>query len=152
MNTWFRWDGTFTDVRKLIDYAGTEHLATRSSQIQFTLSNGDTVLAFDIVADQWYHVVAEFDSQGNTVDGSGNLDGVARLYVDGNLVASEQATKTAFGDNLNRPIGINRWAGGGGDWNQGAIFNPALFLGVPEPSISLLLGLTGIAFILRRKG
>lgn len=152
MDVWFRWDGTQVNVRKLIDYAGTEFLRTNGGQIQFVLSNGATVLAEDIVGGQWYHVVAEFDTLGNSVDGSGNIAGEARLYLDGSLVDSSAATKTAQGDNLNRPIGINRWAGGGADWNQGAIYNPSVYLGViPEPSSSLLIGVAGVGFILRRR-
>ena len=152
MDTWFRWGGTFTDTRKLIDYAGTEYVRTFESKIQFVLSNAATVLSASIVGGQWYHVRAEFDTSGNTVDGSGSLAGMARLYLDGALVDSVSTTKTNQGDSLNRPIGINRWAGGGADYNQGAIFNPSVYLGViPEPSVGILALLSSSFLLFSRR-
>lgn len=153
MDTWFRWEGTYTNTRKLIDYAGTEYLRTFDSKIQFVLSNAATVLtSTNIIGGQWYHVRAEFDSTGNIVDGNGDLAGTARLYLDGALVDSVLTTKTSFGDSLNRPIGINRWGGGGADWNQGAIFNPSVSLGVvPEPSVGILALLSSSFLLFSRR-
>ncbi|MBN1854205.1 MAG: hypothetical protein JW829_15865 [Pirellulales bacterium] len=152
-DVWFQWEGIYTNTRKLIDYAGTENLRTNVNEIQFIISNSAYVLSAPIEANTWYHVVAMFDSMGNTpydgaYPGDPDLDGIAYLYLDGVLVDSEAVTKTGFGDSLDRPIGINRWAGGGGEWYQGLNFNPSVYLGIPEPSTfilgGLLLGLCGL--------
>ncbi len=139
MDVWFSWEGTYTNTRKLIDYAGTENLQTNGSRILFVFNANiaDHSLAYPITAQKWYHCVAEFDTRGNSVV-EGQLTGMARLWIDDlsgeglQLVASREMTKSAYGDGFNRLIGINRWAGGGGDWNQGRIFNPALYLGVTD--------------------
>jgi len=162
-DVWMKWEGTYTNTRKQIDYAGTEYLRTEGAggEIDFVLSNGLTILSYDISPNVWYHVRAEFDTQGNTKEADGaypgefKIAGDARLYVDGVLRDSAtNVVKTGFGDSLNRPIGINRWAGGGADWNQGWIFNPTVSLGiVPEPSTLLLsaFGLLGPLACRRRR-
>ncbi len=135
MDVWFKWDGSGA-TRKLIDYAGTESLHTRDGQIQFNLSNGGTLLGHDIVTNQWYHAVGIFDTLGNNAvidpafPNEYIVSGVAKLYVDDVLVASAaDVVKSSFGDRLNRHIGLNMWPRGG-DWNQGNIFNPSVYLGV----------------------
>ncbi len=135
MEVWFKWDGT-DGTRKLIDYAGTEYLRTNGGQIQFGLSNGGTVLGHDMVAGQWYHALAVFDTTGNSAvedpanSGEYKVNGDANLYIDGVLEDSAtDVVKTGFGDSLNRSIGLNMWTQGG-DWNQGMIFNPSVYLGV----------------------
>jgi hypothetical protein len=142
-DVWMQWEGTFTNVRKQLDYAGTEYIRTFGGNVQFGISNGATVLSHPINANQWYHVQGVFESGTNQTDVNGNLAGNAFLYVDGELVASAfNVSKTAFGDSLNRPIGINRWAGGGGDWNQGLIFNPAVYLGQADEPMRLEVNTT----------
>ncbi|MBE0534661.1 MAG: hypothetical protein IH624_03260 [Phycisphaerae bacterium] len=139
MDVWFLWEGTYTNTRKLIDYAGTENLQTNGGRLLFVFnaSIADHSLAYPIQGQKWYHCIAEFDTGDNTVV-DGALTGTARLWIDDlsgeglQLVASREITKSSYGDGFNRPIGINRWAGGGGDWNQGRIFNPALYLGVTD--------------------
>ncbi len=137
MDVWFYWPGTYTNVRKLLDYAGTEHLSTISGTIRFMISNSASqTIAVPIESGKWYHVIAEFDCGGNAVEADGKLYGESRLWLDdlsGDglvLAASASTYKSIYGDSLNRPIGINRWAGGGGDWNQGKIYNPAVYLGI----------------------
>jgi len=162
MDVWFKWAGKYTNTRKLIDYAGTESLRTINSQIQFVLSNGGTIIGYDIVAEQWYHAVAVFDTTGNSAvedpnyPGEYTVTGTARLFIDDVLVASaENSTKSSFGDRLNRSIGINMWPNGG-DYNQGKIFNPTVSLGIPvvdptppkwiQDPFECVTGIVGVAY------
>ncbi|MBN1854206.1 MAG: PEP-CTERM sorting domain-containing protein [Pirellulales bacterium] len=158
MDLWFQWEGIYTNSRKLLDYAGTEALVTRDNQAQFRISDSAYILGAPIVANTWYHLVAVFDSMGNTPYEAGDanspndpeLDGMAYLYLDGVLVDSEAVTKTGYGDALNRPIGINRWAGGGGEWYQGLNFNPSVYLGIPGLlTLTLEVNTTTGAMVLR---
>ena len=142
MDIWFKWEGTYTNNRKLIDYAGTEYLRTNNSKIQFGLSNGGAILSHDIVASQWYHVLAVFDTTGNNAvadpsyPGEYTVNGNAMLYIDGVLVDSaSDVVKSSAGDRLDRSISINMHPDGG-EWNQGNIFNPRVYLGVVEPEPS----------------
>lgn len=160
MDVWFKWEGTYTSVRKIIDYAGTESLRTQDSEIRFGLSDSGTVLSHPIVGGQWYHAVAEFDTTGQTKEADPNyagdfrILGQARLYIDDQLVDSSNGLvyKSGFGDSLNRKTGLNQWPQGG-DWNQGSIFNPQVSLGVvaiPEASTLALLGVGGLALLWAR--
>ncbi len=160
MDTWFYWPGDYSNARKLIDYAGTESLRTIDSKIQFTLSNRETLLEADIVEDTWYHVVGEFITDGGTttVVGRAAITGTANLWLDSGsgltLVDTDaNAAKSTYGDDLNRGIGINKWPQNG-EWNQGWIYNPSLYLGVaevPEPATMSLLALGGAWMLRRRK-
>lgn len=158
IDIWFKYDG-FGGTRKLIDYAGTESLRTNNGELQFALNNGGTIISFgQATVDQWYHVVGVFDTNGNAAvadpgfAGEFIVDGTASLHVDGVSVGTPTSmTLSSFGDRLDRGIGFNMWPNEG-DYNQGMIFNPTVSLGVvPEPSSAALLGLGGLALILRRR-
>ncbi|QDU56856.1 PEP-CTERM motif protein [Aeoliella mucimassa] len=153
MDVWLKWEGTYTDTRKQIDYAGTEFIRTRDSSVQFGFNDSAVVLSYPIEADEWYHVQGIFDTGTNETDAEGGLTGNAYLIVNDRLVDYElNVTKSSFGDSLDRAIGINRWAGANAaDWNQGAIFNPSVSLGalpIPEPSTTalMLIGLGTVVF------
>jgi PEP-CTERM motif len=133
------WDGSTNqfDIQKIIDYAGTEFLQLENTGAGL----GDLRFGFNdtaafgpvgaITANQWHHVVASFDTLGNTVDGSGDLAGLATLTIDG-VEASQAVFKSNFGDGLNRPIGFGTFAGGLNIIDfQGLIFNPVVSLGFP---------------------
>jgi len=140
MQTWFYWTGLKTYIQKLVDYAGTEYIMTRNSEIHYSVSNGGIILKAPIVSNRWYFAEAYFDTDGNTKEadaahaGDYKILGHAYLYLDGELVASAaNVTKDGFGDKLDRPTGLNRWANGTGDLNDGYIYNPSVYLGVGQP-------------------
>ncbi len=158
MDVWFKWEGTYTSNRKLIDYAGTEYLKTQNNQVLFGLDNGTTTLSYDIVGGQWYHAVGVFDTLGNSAvadpstvyAGEFMVDGFASLYIDGALVDSAAGTKSGFGDSLDRSIGLNMWPNAG-DYNQGNIFNPTVEL-IPEPATFGMIAMVGGGMLfIRRK-
>mgnify|MGYP002867149881 CR=1 FL=1 len=159
MDTWFLWPGAFSDSRKLIDYAGTELLRTNGSKVEFRISNGSFVLDADIVQDTWYHVIGEFITDGgtSTVGGMDAITGTMNLWLDsgsGLILADTSAgAKSTFGDSLDRGIGINRHPTAS-EFNQGYLYNPAVYLGVstvPEPGTMTLVALGSIALLLRRR-
>jgi len=138
---YFYWDGTATayPTQKIIDYAGTESLHLQN--INTGAGTADLLFGFDdavegpaqsINANTWYKVSAVFDTQSNTIDGSGNLAGLATLTVNA-VSTSASVTKTTQGDNLNRPIGVGTLPSGSGLVNfSGFIYNPQVTLGLPS--------------------
>jgi hypothetical protein len=137
---WFKWNGEGSN-NKIIDYAGTESLRINGDAellfgaIETSIAQG--YLGWDIIygpleADQWYHIIATFDSEGNSLDENGALLGNAKLFIDDELVAfTNNVKKGTYGDELNRKIGYcnhpNRYAGN--EFN-GLIHNPRVTLGV----------------------
>ncbi len=151
----FMWNGTdsssFGHTEKLIDYAGTESLqlvtTTGSASLQMAfadnLGNETVAVSTTILPNIWYNVSLTFDTAGNSVDGNGDLSGIASLVVNGGAAITGAATKGTYGDNLDRPIGIGQLGANFGYLVgfKGDIYNPAVSL-IPEPS-SLSLGLLG---------
>jgi len=157
----FMWNGTdsssYSHTEKILDYAGTESLqlvtTAGSASLQMTFG-GDSSLAPNvpetvavsttILPNTWYDVLFTFDTTGNSVDGNGDLAGIASLEVNGDTPITGAATKGNYGDSLDRPIGVGQLGANFGDLVgfQGDIYDPTVTLGVPEPS-SLALGLVG---------
>ena len=133
------WDGTTNgaDIQKVIDYAGTEFLQLENSNtgagtadLRFGFNDtADFGPTLTINANQWHHVVATFDTEGNSVDGNGDLAGTATLSVDGVTIA-EAVFKSNLGDGLNRPIAFGTFAGGvlGIIEFNGLIYSPTVSL------------------------
>ena len=157
----FLWNGTATPAtQKLVDYAGTESLQLTSltANTSATLGmafGGDTgtapdadVVSTTILPNTWYDVTMTFNTEGNSLGGTGDISGIADLYVNGILVSSAAATKGTYGDSLNRPIAIGELAYGHTTsilGLTGDIYSASVDLGVapvPEPS-SMALGLVG---------
>jgi len=135
------WDGTTNgfDIQKVIDYAGTEFLQLEDSdpnagiaELRFGFNDTDGFgPIMTLTANEWHHIQATLDSEGNTVDGSGNLAGTATLTIDGTSV-TQSVFKSDFGDGLNRPIGFGMFSLFSGlvDFH-GSIYNPLVSLGIP---------------------
>jgi len=135
------WDGTTNgfDIQKVIDYAGTEFLQLENSDLlagtsELRFGFNDTEGLGPVVtltANEWHHVEAAFDTEGNLVDGNGDLAGTATLTVDETSVA-ESVFKSDFGDGLTRSIGIGMFANFSGlvDFH-GFIHNPVVSFGIP---------------------
>jgi hypothetical protein len=165
----FLWNGTATPAtQKLVDYAGTESLqltgliANTSATLGMAFG-GDTGTAPDndvvtttILPDVWYNVTMTFNTDGASLGGTGDITGVASLYVNGALISSAAATKGTYGDSLNRPIAIGELAYGHTTsilGLTGDIYSASVDLGVapvPEPSsaaLGLLGGLGGLGMV-----
>lgn len=161
----FMWNGGTAATQKIIDYAGTESLQLAVSggvgSLQMTIG-GDAsqkpdvpdpaVVQTTIQADTWYNVTMTFNTDGNSLDGNGDITGTVDLYVNGSLVDSASATKGDYGDSLSRGIGIGMLAYRGGPYVgfDGDIYDPTVVLGVepvPEPSALALSALGGLGFI-----
>jgi hypothetical protein len=157
----FNWNGTdstnFGHTQKLIDYAGTESLqlltTTGSASLQMTFGNDtgsteSTPVSTTILPNTWYDATLTF---GNTSTSGGDVNGTAKLYLNGLLVSSGAATKGTYGDSLSRPIGVGQLGANFGYLVgfKGDIYDPSVQLGVsavPEPSTAALL-LGGVAML-----
>lgn len=159
----FLWDGThrsnWGSVQKILDYAGTESLQLVTSDggqadLNVRFDDSQNVLSTVILPNTWYSVSVQFDTQGNTVDGNGDLAGVVSMVVNGD-VYSASATKTKKGDELGRGIGIGQLALANHlVYLDGLIYDPSVSLGVtmiPEPTTLSLVGLGGLLLFIRRK-
>lgn len=174
----FLWDGTTNsnNVEKVIDYAGTESLqvdsmtAGSAANLHFIFTTQDPTggsnditsgPSLPIVPNTWYTATATFNTEGNVVDASGNLAGLATLTLtpDGGSTASASLpeTKTTYGDTLNggRPIGIGELGFTSTTLAlvtlHGNIYNPSVATGVtPEPA-SLALTCLAAPFLLGRR-
>jgi hypothetical protein len=160
----FLWDGThrsnWGSVQKILDYAGTESLQLVTSDggqanLIMRFDDSQDVLSTVILPDTWYSVSVQFDTQGNTVDGNGDLAGVVSMAINGGSPLSAAATKTKKGDDLVRGIGIGQLALANHlVYLDGLIYDPSVSLGVtviPEPTTLSLVGLGGLLLFIRRK-
>jgi hypothetical protein len=165
-NVSFMWNGanltSFGHTQKLIDYAGTESLqlvttsGSASLQMAFADNLGAETIATSttILPNTWYNVQLTFNTDGNSVDGNGDIGGTAAMYVNGSLASWGHAIKGTYGDSLARPIGIGQLGANFGYLVgfKGDIYDPSIQLGVvPEPSALALGALGGLGMIFARR-
>jgi fibronectin type 3 domain-containing protein len=139
-DVWIKWNGEACPNGKIIDYAGTDFISLNDGELKFGMVNnpgytGTEISTNGLVQDVWYHVVAIFNTQGNSIDSEGGIAGLMQLFVDDELVARKNWGKGTFGDDLNRSIGFgnhpNHYANN--DF-KGMIYNPCVSYGViPMP-------------------
>ncbi len=152
----FTWDlwlyATDTDgSKKIIDYAGTDSLRQDGNTLSFF------GLAETVSANTWYHVVATFDTKGNSAIADPNysgyyqITGVAALTVNGKSAGTANYTKTGYGDFLGRSIGIgNHPVSEVNECFIGNMYDVKISLGVasiPEPSTMLSLSSGALALL-----
>jgi hypothetical protein len=150
----FLWNGGTAATQKIIDYSGTESLQLNGGTGLLTMSFASdtgvesTPVSTTIVPNTWYDVTMTFYTEGNVLDGNGDISGLAALQVNGGTPITGLATKGTYGDGLNRPIGIGEFGYGHTTsilGLNGDIYNANVSLGtsaVPEPS-TLALSLMG---------
>jgi len=160
----FLWNGGFSSsyggAQKLIDYAGTESLqivannaTTATLEMAFANNAGveTDLLEYTINANTWYNTSMVFNTYGAALNSNGSITGTANLFVNGAQIFAygESATKGAYGDGLNRPIGIGEFGYGhttsiiGLD---GDIYSASIDA-VPEPSSIALSALGGLGLL-----
>ena len=146
MECWFRWNGGGT-VNSIIDYAGTEKIVldTRGATpglVEFELNNA---LRFPIgvaTPGEWHYVAVVFDTAGAALNPDGTMPGTINFYFDDvHLTSEAAATKSTFGDGLDRAIGVGQHPlGFAADFFDGLIFEPRVSLGAVTPTDFLLDG------------
>ena len=68
-----------------------------TAELRFGLNDTDGYgPAAGVTAGQWHHVLAVFDTQGNTVNGDGDLEGLATLQIDG-VPVHQDVVKSNYG-------------------------------------------------------
>ncbi len=155
MDTWVRWDEEdlvegVVPTTQIISYAGTEALMAVSGHLAMNVYLADELdnyvqhLKFGPVIEvgRWYHIVGTFNSEGNTVDGNGNLQGELFFIVDGQVQDTENVIAGplhSIGDDIDRQIAINAHPGDFGSpigstgfVGTGKVFNPSVYLGAIE--------------------
>lgn len=155
------WNGTASTLNGLMGQTGGNQIWLRESNgsFDYAIGSGDAVASFgaiDIsaaVADSQFHNIAL------VYDGAG---GEVRAYLDGVLLnTNTDADIGTLGTLLNgtSDFRLGSYNGGSSEFNgimdqfrvSDTALTPAEFLAVPEPSSTALLGLGGLALILRRR-
>ncbi len=152
MECWFKWSGAGT-VNSIIDYAGTEKIVLqtdagdgqRTLAMRFDMTQGGygDVPIGPIGPGDWHYVAVVFDTGGAPVNDDGSLTGTVTTYLDGlePVGTTPGVTKAAFGDSLNRPIGVGKHPlAFTGDFFNGYIFEPRVSMTALAPEDLLFQG------------
>ncbi len=131
---WFNWNGE-GNINSIIDYAGTEKLTVQPGlggdvRMGFDYGGSGGIILGNATPGQWHYAAVVFDSDGNTVNADGTLNGTVTTYFDGlDPMVTENVVKDPFGDSLNRMIGVGQHPNGyGGDYLDGLVFEPRVSL------------------------
>jgi hypothetical protein len=162
----FLWDGGegTHSVQKIIDNEGTESLQLQNididngtADLQFRINDFDGP-TMPIVANTWYDVQGIFNSMGNSIDGNGDLAGMATLIVNGastSMAMTRESGDTGgmgtASDTQNRPIAIGSFSGAPSIVTfSGYIHDPSVSL-LPEPASVCLLATCILAWMTRAR-
>jgi hypothetical protein len=128
-------------VQKVMDYAGTEYIATRDSnadgddhpgEVIISVSNNSSFMVLDtddgLNLTDWNHLVFTFQVTDETNPAA--VLGEATANLNG-TITTRSGTLTNFGDTLNRTLNIGSHPLAGVDLYHGLIYNPMVYLGVP---------------------
>ena len=99
---------TFRDCKDVHDQVGFTFYAMHNDTWAFVTGTGqswENLIGGTVVAGRWVYIAAAFEPTGKSP--SGALRGVRKLYVDGNLAATDEQT---FVPNLNVPLRIGAGA------------------------------------------
>lgn len=151
--------GLSGNVRKVIDYAGTEYIAARNDgadpRVGIGISNAVALVlrpAEGLNATGWNDISYSFAVTDGTDPNA--VVGDISVNLNGTVTNLTGQTLTNFGDSLNRPISVGRHPTISTDHFRGQIYAPAVYLGVepvPEPSSLLMTAVGGACLLGRRR-
>lgn len=132
-------------IQKVLDYAGTEYIATRESnadgddhpgEVIISISNSATFMVLDtddgLDMAGWNHLVFTFKVTDETNPAS--IIGEATANLNG-TITTRTGTLSNYGDTLNRTISIGSHPTAGTDLYRGLVYNPQVYLGVPPVTV-----------------
>ena len=148
-DVWFNTTQT-TGTQKIIDRFNADNLRITNSSLIFYFSGATTNLSAIILPNQWYHVIASFNTAGNQYAGDPNytgqnrVSGTASLSVNDVVQTKTGVTVSGAGDTNakmkappNYTLSVGRDPNAFANEFSGAIYNPSVYLGttLPEPDL-----------------
>jgi hypothetical protein len=128
-------------IQKVLDYAGTEYIATRESnadgddhpgEVIISISNSATFMVLDtddgLDLTGWNHLVFSFKVTDESNPAA--ILGEATANLNG-TITTRSGTLSNYGDPLNRTLSIGSHPTAGSDLYRGLIYHPQVYLGVP---------------------
>ncbi len=130
-----------TALQKIMDYAGTEYIATRESnadgdenagEVIISVGNSVTFMVLDkdegLNVTGWNHLVLSFKVTDESNPAAILGEGIASLN---GIITTRAATLSSYGDTLNRSLNIGSHPIPGTELYRGLVYNPLVYLGVP---------------------
>lgn len=152
IDTWFN-TTNLSATQKIVNRGDADSLELIASALTFNFAGATKNLSTTVVKNTWYHVVAAFDTTGNsaTPDSTYKTDrvtGTAVLTVNDVLVGTmTNVTLSGLGDASKYALSIGRDANDTLNPFYGSIYNPAVYLGttLPEPVGMAVMSLATMA-------